>query len=116
MTAVMRGMNALSANHNLHLISRPGEPDEVWLPESISCLDVEPSIEIPMRFIEFGEEIACVNKKTHTFRVEKGSILDITGNRRAVILRRFEVKPGAGDRDRGLEEFKKEVELRVDLL
>ncbi|KZT32482.1 hypothetical protein SISSUDRAFT_536128 [Sistotremastrum suecicum HHB10207 ss-3] len=43
-------------------------------------------------------------------------MVDFTGKRRAVILRRFEMNPEVEDEDRGLEEFKRELKLRGDLL
>lgn len=57
-----------------------------------------------------------MDKKNYVLRVEHGRMLDFTGRRRAVILRRFEVKPEVEDEDRGLEGFKKELDFRGDLL
>ncbi|KZT33287.1 hypothetical protein SISSUDRAFT_1054431 [Sistotremastrum suecicum HHB10207 ss-3] len=42
--------------------------------------------------------------------------MDFTGRRKAVILRRFEVKPEVGNPESGLVEFTKEVGVRGDLL
>lgn len=69
-----------------------------------------------MQQIEFGEEISQHEKKTHILRIEHGEVVDLMGTRRAVILRRFEAKSGMEDEDQGFKEFKREVELRGDLL
>ncbi|KZS86579.1 hypothetical protein SISNIDRAFT_543895 [Sistotremastrum niveocremeum HHB9708] len=64
--------------------------------------------EIPMRRLDFGEEIKRVEKKTYVLRIEHGRMIGFTGRSKAVILRRFEVKPEVKNEDRCLEEFKKE--------
>ncbi|KZS92016.1 hypothetical protein SISNIDRAFT_467253 [Sistotremastrum niveocremeum HHB9708] len=102
LTTIMRGMTALS----LRLESRPST-------------SIGERSKIDMERLEFGEEITTVEKRTYVLRIEHGKLLDFnTGRRKAVILRRFEVKPevGVGVQNSGLEEFKKEVELRGDLL
>lgn len=57
-----------------------------------------------------------MEKKTYILRIEHGRLLDFTGRRKAVILRRFEVKPEVENPESGLVEFTKEVEVRGDLL
>ncbi|KZS87048.1 hypothetical protein SISNIDRAFT_491397 [Sistotremastrum niveocremeum HHB9708] len=99
LTTIERGVTALSLRLEAQMTMGSGETNE-----------------IPMRQIEFGEEISRVERTMHIFKVEHGQMRDFTGKRRAVILRRFEVKPEVEDKDRGLEEFKKEVELRGDFL
>ncbi|KZS87044.1 hypothetical protein SISNIDRAFT_471274 [Sistotremastrum niveocremeum HHB9708] len=99
LTTLVNGMQSLSLRMDLQSSSRQGETDE-----------------IPLRQIEFDEEISRVEKKTYILRIEHGKMTDLMGRRKAVILRRFEVKPEVEDRDRNLEEFKKELRLRGDLL
>ncbi|KZT32824.1 hypothetical protein SISSUDRAFT_1123212 [Sistotremastrum suecicum HHB10207 ss-3] len=99
LTTLVNGMQSLSLRMDLQSSSRQGETDQ-----------------IPLRQVEFGEEIAQVDKRDYVLRVEHGQMLDFTGRSKAVILRRFEVKPEVEDEDRILDEFKKEVELRGDLL
>ncbi|KZS87046.1 hypothetical protein SISNIDRAFT_471277 [Sistotremastrum niveocremeum HHB9708] len=97
LTTLVRGMNALSLR--LQVSPRTGEADE-----------------IPLNQLNFGQEIQLVDKKTYFLRVEHGQMTDIVGRPRRVILRRFEAKPDVEDDDRRLEEFRREVGVRHDLL
>ncbi|KZS93984.1 hypothetical protein SISNIDRAFT_484947 [Sistotremastrum niveocremeum HHB9708] len=99
LTTVVRGMAALS----LKL-------------ESQRAMTIGERGKLDMDQLDFGEEIARVEKKAYVLRIEHGRMLNLTGGRKAVILRRFEMKPEVEDQDSGLEEFKKEVEFRGDLL
>ncbi|KZS93983.1 hypothetical protein SISNIDRAFT_504513 [Sistotremastrum niveocremeum HHB9708] len=99
LTTLVNGMQSLSLRLDLQSSLRPGESDE-----------------IPLRHIEFGEEITRVDKRNYVLRVEHGKMLEIMGRQTRVILRRFEAKREVEDDDIRVEEFKKEVELRHDIL
>ncbi|KZS87051.1 hypothetical protein SISNIDRAFT_491400 [Sistotremastrum niveocremeum HHB9708] len=102
LTSIENGMRSLSLRPATQTPRGLNEPDEVP--------------RIPIHQIEFGEEIKRLENKKYILRVEHGEIVDLMGSRRAVILRRFEVKSEAADEEQGFEEFKREVELRGDLL
>ncbi|KZS98710.1 hypothetical protein SISNIDRAFT_481420 [Sistotremastrum niveocremeum HHB9708] len=99
LTSLVRGVYTLSLAPGSREALHPGEPDE-----------------IPMRLIDFGEQISCLKKKTYILRVENGHVKDKMGTRQAVILRRFETKPEVEDPERAMDEFRTEVAARGDLL
>ncbi|KZS90992.1 hypothetical protein SISNIDRAFT_488002 [Sistotremastrum niveocremeum HHB9708] len=76
LTTILRGMTALSFRLESQQSMPNGERGK-----------------IDMDRLDFGKQIAKVEKKTYILRIEHGRMLDLnTGRRRAVILRRFEVK------------------------